>query len=149
MILLKKTTIYELIPKLNMLMAISAVVLIAFLSSSLLRPYKINRNLTIKPVVDTKLFTLQDGKAIFQEDIFKQKKLFNESGKKDTSEPKKEFMLLGVSIGAKSLAMLRETRSKKDYYCAVGDMIGDFRVKQILKDRVILESEGNTLEIIR
>jgi type II secretory pathway component PulC len=75
--------------------------------------------------------------------------LFSASGKKTVSQDTKSIVLVGVSMGEKKLAIIRNTKTNKDYYCTEGDIAGDYTIKQILKDKVILESEGNTLELIR
>jgi len=61
-----------------------------------------------------------------------------------------EFELLGlVSVGDKTAAMIRDVHENKDYYCLGGEQIGAFKVKHILKDKVILQSESQTLELYR
>ena len=90
---------------------------------------------------------LTKGIPAFEENIFKKKHLFSQSAKKKAEEKKPEFILLGVSVGDKNLAMIRDVNGNKDYYCLEGESIGNFRVKQVFKNKVILESEGKILEI--
>jgi type II secretory pathway component PulC len=146
-----KDNIYDLVPKVNIVLALCAVLLAIYLIFNLTHPYRIDRKLKMQPLEimnRNQAVILAEG-AVFKEDLFKAKSLFNQSGLKKTAESRKEFILLGVSVGDKNLAVLKDTRGNKDYYCAEGDMIGDYRVKQIFKDKVILESGGNILEINR
>jgi hypothetical protein len=87
----------------------------------------------------------------FNENVFKQRQLFSPAvEQKQLSQENAIFEYLGfVNGGGKSAAMLLDIQNKKRYYCLVGDMIGAFRVKDISKDSVVLESEGKTLEITR
>ena len=132
------------IKKLNILLTISAIILIVLLSLKMLKPNQIislsAKNFKIKPLAFTNNESIiLKGAASFDEKIFK-RQLFSQSGKKKIGKEKQEFLLLGVSVGQKKLAMIRDTRENKDYYCAEGDIIVGFKVKQILKDKVILES---------
>jgi hypothetical protein len=77
--------------------------------------------------------------------LFKTKPLFNIYVNKTQLKEKEDFILLGVSFGKKNLAMIRDVLGNKDYYCTEGDSIADFKVKSIFKDKVILESEKDTL----
>ena len=137
--------------KLNILLTLSAIILIAFLSLKMLKPNQaisLNaKDIKIKAFAFTNNESIiSSGAAAFDEGIFK-RQIFGQSAKKKIGKEKQEFLLLGVSVGQKKLAMIRDTRENKDYYCAEGDIIVGFRVKQIFKDRVILESEGRTIEI--
>ena len=139
------------IKKLNILLTLSAIILIAFLSLKMLKP---NQAISLNAKdFKIKTFAFTDNESIiskatasFDEEVFK-RQLFSQSGKKKIGKEKQEFLLLGVSVGQKKLAMIRDTRENKDYYCAEGDIIVGFKVKQIFKDRVILESESRTIEI--
>ena len=139
------------IKKLNILLTLSAIILIAFLSLKMLKPSQaisLNaKNFKIKPfALINNESIISNSAAPFDEEIFK-RQIFGQSAKKKTGKEKQEFLLLGVSVGQKKLAMIRDTRENKDYYCAEGDIIVGFRVKQIFKDRVILESDSRTIEI--
>jgi len=139
------------IKKLNILLTLSALILIVFLSLKMLKPNQtipLNaKDFKIKPFALTNNESIIfKGAAAFDEEIFK-RRIFGQSAKKKTEKEKQEFLLLGVSVGQKKLAMIRDTRENKDYYCAEGDIIVGFKVKQILKDKVILESDSRTIEI--
>ncbi len=83
----------------------------------------------------------------FSEEIFKRKQLFNFSKLKSKNAKDQEFILLGISIGEKNIAVIKDSKENKDYYCKEGDKIGNYNIKQIVKDKVILEAEGNILVI--
>ena len=86
---------------------------------------------------------------MFKEELFKNRRLFSASFAGKVQEKESVFILLGVSMGTKNLAMIRDQAENKNYYCALGDNIGSFKVKQILRDKVILESADTTLELIK
>jgi len=150
-----KITIYEIIPRLNILLTLSAVILGIYFSYNLMRPYQplglsnTNFKTILAELKDKESPAKAAENFVFQEEIFKKGRLFSQSGAKKTLPVKKGFILLGISVGKKNLAMLRDEGANKDYYCSEGDKIGNFTVKQILKDRVILDSGVNTLEITR
>jgi type II secretory pathway component PulC len=83
----------------------------------------------------------------FKEKIFKNKQLFYAPAQEKPGQKKAEFILLGISVGNRNLALIRDVVENKDYYCTIGDSIGAFRVKEILRDKVVLEADGNTMEI--
>jgi hypothetical protein len=138
---------------LNIVLVFSTIVLVGYVFSNLRKPYY--------PVSSTakalraEQFELTDSESPvpagsmleFKEDIFKRKQLFNFSTKKNKELEIKEFILLGASMGEKNLAMIRDAKENKDYYCKEGDNVGVYKVKQIFKDKVIFESEGNILVI--
>ena len=139
------------IKKLNILLTLSAIILIGFLTLKVFKPSQaisLNaKDFKIKPFALTNNESIIfKGAAAFDEEVFK-RQIFGQSAKKKIGKEKQEFLLLGVSVGQKKLAMIRDTRENKDYYCAEGDIIVGFKVKQILKDKVILESDSRTIEI--
>ena len=91
----------------------------------------------------------------FQEGIFNRGSVFTGSLSQPLLEHKLQqeevgIELLGlVSVGDKTAAMIRDIREKKNYSCVGGEEIAGFKVKQVLKDKVILESEGKMLELSR
>ena len=147
--ILNKKNIYELVPKLNLLLTISAVIMAIYLFLNLTRPYKVTRDLRMKQIDLTAMNSLSRSKAfVFDEQLFKSKQLFNEASMK-SQKPKGGFVVLGVSIGEKNLAVIKDTGANKNYYCSEGESVGEYKVKQITKDKVVLESDGNILEINR
>lgn len=147
---LSKYNFYRFIPAINIILSLSAGVLIIFVLLHLKRPYypvsAQNWDKQIKITAEEQVLIPPEIPG-FDEEIFKRKQLFNLALRKNKPQEKKEFTLLGISIGSKNIAMLKDTRENKDYYCREGDKIGAFNIKQILKDKVILESEGSILVI--
>ncbi len=152
--ILNKDVFFSFLPKLNILLILCAALLTVKLYSSVNRTYD-SSNIQSKRKI-AKPLELIMGKEIisepaplFQEGIFKKKELFNLAGAKNLDPEKKVFILLGVSTGKKNIAVIKDTKTQKDYYCSEGDLIGGFQVKEILKDKVVLESTGGILEITR
>jgi hypothetical protein len=142
---------YAIIPKINVALIISGFLLGGYLLTVMSRPYQVGsldeRSVKIQPA---------DGAAKpaagvpqFSADAFKKSELFKSSGKKAPAQDTKSFVLLGVSMGEKKLAILRDTKTNKDYYCTEGDIVAEYTVKEIFRDKIVLEYEGNTLEITR
>ena len=146
------------INKINFLLTVSVIILVVFLCINLLsaqqsfafnyRDIK-NKSELIDPVMKL------DEIPVFQESIFKRGSVFTGSLSQPLLEHKLQqeevgIELLGlVSVGDKTAAMIRDIREKKNYYCVGGEEIAGFKVKQVLKDKVILESEGKMLELSR
>jgi type II secretory pathway component PulC len=148
---INRKNIFAIIPKLNILLTLSGLILISFLALKTLKPYKMvslnAKDFKIKPfAISNNESIISEADTAFDEEVFK-KQLFSQSAKKKTGKVKQEFLLLGVSVGRKKLAMIRDTKENKNYYCAEGDIIVGFKVKQIFKDKVILESGSRTIEI--
>jgi hypothetical protein len=151
---LNKDTFFNLVSKLNILLIVSAAILTAGLYSSINRTYDSTNVQTgsklVRPLELMVKRPVTDSVPLFQEDIFRKKPLFNLGTAKKPLAEKKEFILLGVSMGKKNIAVIRDVKANKDYYCSIGDPVADYQVKEILKDKVILETSSNeTLEISR
>jgi hypothetical protein len=150
---LNKDNIFNLIPKLNVLLIVSAAFLTAGLYSSINRTYDStnvqSKNKVARPLELMVKGPVTDAAPVYQEDLFRRKPLFNLAAAKKPAAEKKVFILLGVSVGKKNIAVLRDVKAGKDYYCSQGDAVGDFQVKEILRDRVILDSADGQLEISR
>lgn len=132
---------------LNILLTLSAAVLAFYLFLNLKQPYQ-PKTQPSELMNDKLSVTLEEAPA-FKEKIFKSKRLFYTASEKKPGQKKPAFILLGVSSGERNLALVRDANENMDYYCAVGDSIGFFKVKQIFKDKVILECDGNITEITR
>ncbi len=150
---LDKYNFFKLIPAINIVLSFSAVVLVFVILFNMKRQYypDFAGSKTLISgqigIIGTENAKIVPAIPAFNEDIFKRKKLFNFSKRKSKEPEKREFILLGASVGEKNIAMIKDTRENKDYYCREGDKIGGFIIKQIVKDKVILESEGNILII--
>jgi len=130
---------------LNTLLTLAVLVLAHYLFLSLKQPYQPKAQ-GVELMDNEEPVKLQEIPA-FKEKIFKNKQLFYASVEEKPGQKKAEFILLGISVGDRNLALIRDVVEKKDYYCTIGDRIGAFRVKQILIDKVVLEADGNTMEI--
>lgn len=145
---------FTLLPKLNMLLGLAACVLALYLVRLLTQPF--NPEALGINLREVKLHALSRAnqqvpalKGIsFEESAFSKKEIFNNPALWKGELAQKKFILLGVSVGVKKLAMIRNPVDGKEHYCAEGDRIGDFTVKMISKEKVILESpEGEAMEI--
>jgi type II secretory pathway component PulC len=142
--------IYNVIPKINVALIISGFLLGGYLLFSMSRPYQVG-------VLENKQMSLRQFDAAkdvlrlpqFSADVFKKAELFRNVGKKAIASDTKSFVLLGVSMGEKKLAIIRDAKANKDYYCTEGDIAADYTVISIARDKVVLEREGITLEITR
>ena len=141
------------ISKINIFLSLATVVLAVYFAFVMAEPYlpvPLNgKSLKLRQSdfsVRESIAMLQ-GAYAFDEGIFKRKQLFVQPQAKKAAPEKIVFKLLGVSMGNKNLAVIRDGATNKDYYCAEGDRIGNFKVKQILKDSVTLESPDRTIEI--
>lgn len=151
---INKHNFFKVIPAINIALSCSAVVLIFIVLFSLRKPYYPDSMRGKAQIIEqtglpAATERAKDLTAIagFSEEIFKRKQLFNFSKRKNKEAKDDEFLLLGVSIGEKNIAVIKDTRESKDYYCREGDKIGNYNIKRILKDKVILESENNILVI--
>ncbi len=59
----------------------------------------------------------------------------------------KDLKLVGISWSDKPDAIVEDEKMGKTYFIQLGSMIGDIRVREILKDRVILRYEGEEVEL--
>ncbi len=151
---LKKEFLFDLIPRANTALIVCAACLGAYLAFSLVRPHEyseLSRRISAQTgsQAGSRSLRTMEARPVFAEGTFKAKYLFSSVTKKAGEQNKKDFQLLGISVGAKNLAMIRDTRNNKDYYCAVGDAIGALRVKEIARDKVVLESPDGLIEINR
>lgn len=131
---------------LNLVLCLSVLGLVFYLLSIRKHPYQPQRQKF--EGLNTEPSKLREAPAL-KEWLFKSRQLFNTSLPRKQEEKKAAFVLLGVSLGKRNLAVIRDAAENKDYYCAVGDSIGSFKIRQILKDKVILESEGRTMELTK
>lgn len=148
--MLNRENLYRLISTLNLLLCLSVWGLAFYLFSASGRPYQPQkREFELEAEAEAEPSRSPREAPAPNEWLFKSKRLFNMSSTGRQEKKKSTLVLLGVSLGKRNLAVIKDTAEHKDYYCAAGDSIGPFKVKRILKDRVILESEGNILELIK
>jgi len=151
---LKEYNFAKIIQAIIITLSCSAVVLIFIVLFNLGKPRSLSltggmARFSEQTEISGRIKPIKDLEAIpdFSEEIFKRKQLFNFSKLKSKNTKDQEFILLGLSTGEKNIAMIKDTKDNKDYYCKEGDKIGNYNVKQIVKDKVILESEGNIIVI--
>ena len=71
------------------------------------------------------------------------------SGVQGLREMAEDLSLVGISwYKQEPLAMIEDKKEKKTYFLKEGDNIKSFKVKQILKNSVILSFEDETLELM-
>jgi hypothetical protein len=64
------------------------------------------------------------------------------------SELTKNLILVGIYWGAHPEAMIEDAEAKKTYFLKRGDMVNGLRIRSILKDRIILEYQGEQMEFM-
>lgn len=137
----------RLIPAANLTLCLSVLGLVFYLLSIWKHLYRPAREKFEAAVIEPSI-KLREA-PVFGEGIFKIRQLFTASASGERKDKKSAFMLLGISLGKKNTAMIRDNAENKNYYCSPGDAIGPFKVKQILRDKVLLESADTTLELTK
>lgn len=145
--ILNRESLCRVIPTLNLVLCLSVLGLVFYLLSIWKHLYQPRMQKFETAVIEPSI-KLREA-PVFKEGLFKSRQLFSTSFTGKIQERKSAFILLGVSMGTKNLAMIRDQAENKNYYCVLGDSIGSFKVKQILRDKVILESADSTLELIK
>lgn len=145
--ILNRESLYRVMPTLNLMLCVSVLGLVFYLLSIWKHLYQPRPRKFEVAVIEPSIRLRES--PVFKEELFKIRQLFNPSAAEKQKEKKSAFVLLGVSLGKKDLAMIRDTAENKNYYCVLGDSIGSFKVKQILKDKVLLESADNALELTK
>lgn len=59
-----------------------------------------------------------------------------------------DLKLVGISWGEEPQAMIEDKKTKKTYFLKTGDMINKLKIDTILKDRVILNFQGERAELM-
>jgi len=146
-----KNGVHALVPGLNMLLIVTGAILTYYMCFTIFRTYGPVEVRRAKPLelTEEQLSGRTGPLPAYQEELFKKKFLFNQPVTKRPQFEGRAFVLVGVSAGEKMLAVIKDTKANKSYYCSVGEMVGDFKVKQITKEKVVLESEDGLLEIGR
>ncbi len=68
--------------------------------------------------------------------------------KKELMDSLKELKLVGISWGSEPEVIIEDTKANKSYFLKTGDTISKFKINSILKDKVILEAEGQKMDLI-
>lgn len=99
-----------------------------------------NRPATISPTIDTS--------ALESKNLFRAPSDSSQGGASGSSFDKlKDLTLNGIIAGDNPQAIIEDTKNKKSYFLNKGQSINRMTVKDILQDRVILEVDGETLEL--
>lgn len=146
--MLNRENLYRIISTLNLILCLCVWWLVFYLFSASMRPFQPRMAMDPEPA-QAEPAQGQLRAPVIDELLFKSRRLFGATLPGKQEKKKNTLVLLGVSLGKRNLAVIKDTSEGKDYYCAAGDSIGPFKVKRILKDRVILESEGNILELTK
>ncbi len=148
----------------NKVLAVSAIILFVYLTADFTL-----RRLDIKQF--TKKAAAQKGRSfqddlkadvrpflyylemVQRRDIFSPVKLMSaenpqEEAKKLLSELVKDLKLVGISWGKDPEVIIEDKKDNKTYFLKTGDTISKFKIDVILKDKVILESDGQKMELM-
>lgn len=147
----------RIIPVMTVCLACSAAVAAAALAHALFVPYSRPYRGDVRCDAAEEILPSESGggESRIPIAIFDQKRLFGSRGsvvsgpRREYREPGASFVLLGVSLGGRKLAVLREEAEKKDYYVSEGESVAGFDVCSIGKDRVVLRSGEKTLELTK
>lgn len=139
----------------NIALFLSALLLTVYQVTILLRPHSL-REISSKirqgkpDILFGEIPSLPKGMPGFDEALFREKVLFpreTPAAAAVVEDKKGALILLGVSLGEKKIAIIRDSSQNKNYYCSPGGTVGDYRVKEIYKGRVVLESPRGPLEL--
>ena len=147
-----RRALHEIFLKLNVGLTVSAVALGIYFFVSLIRPVYVIPSGTRGGRRGAEFPAYDPLKQIdgFSFDLFGAKRLFHTGGKRDeASGRKRHFVLQGVSMGQRTLAVIRDTSTGKTYYCSPGENIEDFRVVSVSREKVIIDMRGRLQEITR
>ena len=148
----------------NKVLAVLAVVLFFYLTADFaLRRLDIkqfskrismvkSRSFKEKSVPEVKLF-LYYLEMMQRRDIFSPVKLMSAENpdveaKKILDTLIKDLKLVGISWGNDPQVIIEDTKDNKTYFLKTGDTISKFKIDVIFKDKVILESEGQKMELM-
>ena len=106
----------------------------------------------IKPLVEQHpflhYFEMVRRRNIFSPVILKKDKPKPEAKKITLRKLVKDLRLVGIAWSEEPVAMIEDTATKKTYFLKSGESINDFKIDNILKDRVVLSFEGETIELM-
>jgi len=110
------------------------------------------RSLKENPVPEVKLF-LYYLEMVQRRDIFSPVRLVGAENPDDETKKVlaaliKDLKLVGISWGEDPEVIIEDTKVNKTYFLKTGDTISKFKIETILKDKVILESEGQKMELM-
>ena len=148
----------------NKVLAVSAIILFVYLTADFtLRRLDIKQ--FTKKAAAQKVRSFQDDaklevrpflyylEMVQRRDIFSPVKLISaenpqEETKKALFALLQELKLVGISWGKEPEVIIEDKKDNKTYFLKTGDTISKFKISVILKDKVILESEGQKMELM-
>ena len=148
----------EIAPKINIVLFVVMIALSVYLLLGMALPYRPPKFEHMRNTAgrfggkDER--TLREAKNFrFDERLFIRADLFPSVEGKEIREEKGgalPFELMGIVVaGERKAVMLKNISEKKEYYCMEGDMIGEFKVQKIMKDRVLLIRNGEVMAVVQ
>jgi len=148
----------------NKALALAAVILFLYLSADfMLRRLDLKqftkkaaaqktRNFEQKVTAEVRPF-LYYLEMVQRRDIFAPIKLRSADNPEDETKKAlatmiKDLKLVGISWGKAPEVIIEDIKANKTYFLKAGDSISSFKINAILKDKVILESEGQKMELM-
>jgi hypothetical protein len=148
----------------NKILAVTAVILFVYLSADFtlrrldlkqftkkvstakVRSFQAQTKAEVRPF----LYYLE---MVQRRDIFTPVKLLSaenpqEEARKALSTLIKDLKLVGISWGKDPEAIIEDTKANKTYFLKAGDTVSKFKINVILKDKVILEAEGQKMDLM-
>ena len=68
--------------------------------------------------------------------------------KADLSELAKDLSLVGIAWSRKPQAMVEDKKAGRTYFLRAGESINEFKIEDVLKDKIILSYKGETIELM-
>ncbi|MDD3345601.1 MAG: hypothetical protein PHO34_04150 [Candidatus Omnitrophica bacterium] len=147
----------------NKILAVSAAILFVYLTADFTlrrldikqftrkvasekgRSFSKNVNAEVKPF----LYYLE---MVQRRDIFSPIKLRGAENPEDETkkalvEMSKDLKLVGISWGDTPEVIIEDTKANKTYFLKAGESVNKFKITTILRDKVVLEAEGQKLEL--
>ena len=106
-----RESVYRVIPRLNIVLCLSVLGLVFYLLSIWKHLYQPRMQKFETAVIEPSI-KLREA-PVFKEGLFKNRRLFSTSFTGKAQEKKSALILLGVSIGTKNLAMIRNQAENK------------------------------------
>jgi hypothetical protein len=93
-------------------------------------------------------FEMVRRRNIFSPVVLKEEEKKPEVKKVSLDSLAKDLKLVGISWGKNPIVMIEDSKAKKTYFLKKGEMINEFKIDNILTDRVILSFGGETIQLM-
>lgn len=93
-------------------------------------------------------FEMVRRRNIFSPVVLKEEEKKAEIKKVSLDSLTKDLNLVGISWGKNPIAMIEDSKVEKTYFLKKGEMINEFKIDDVLKDRVILSFKGETIQLM-